>query len=1132
MSGGEGMIIRNGVNSTLRARGRAALFFALILVLTLALSLGLGMWSYCSRALAALDQSYTSIALVEYMGADYPDPDTADDYARQAAQALDGAAISALDGVELWEVPDQALAAMEGYLRTDSGGLYADYGILVAGNLSAMSTQGAWSTVGAGQLSCQAILEGDHLVSLYGPNGEVQAQVPCFEYGSRDGVGPGYWICMRQEDGRLAYELTAPEELPQAYYVLDGFFILDVPRQGQYYGPDLGWDTRGYLGQLTDSGQYQIYGETVSYTGSLLRALYSPEGKDSGLAIFEVSDRDFAPEPGEKYLLHGRFTNNGSSNLVFSVLPFYDGCPTAPWLKLSGEEDPAQAQGLFAEYAQHYHMVNNYLRLEASDDVAALEPFHQNALHLTQGRFPQAGEMGVCVVDGRTAMQMGLALGDRLELELLASQEGNRFDLSSTQDVRSLEVVGITNDSADYDGWVWVSGGEGGFGAPHFGYLLGRAVLDNAQARQGADALQAMAPEGVRVTLYDQGYSAAAQPLQAMRSTSLAITAACICGAAAVLLLFGYLFVGRQRDTVAVLVSLGTPTGKVRLWLLSGVVVIAGAAALLGALAGRLSTGIILGAALAAAQGLYAADQRYSEAVIGVAREMPEAGALPWWPAAAAAAGVFVAALLLCLAFLSLARRQSTPKQGRISVRAPKGGTSTAGSGPARFALLSARRGGWRSGVVPAAALALTLLLGLLASTAQGWGGQIAGLYDTTTITGEVTSTNGRQATDLMVPARNARLLWESGMLEDLSVSLSWHYWFAEDMPAFGTGGFAAESLAAWVNQQPELVALNRLDAAPAFYYENTPEVEWLEGWNGDFLGGPVNDTVDESRYYWQQPGLYPAIEAWQYPCLVNQNVLIQRGLELGDIFELLVSIPFSGQTVNMTIRFQIVGAYSGSGSQKEIYVPLSFWCHPSWLLGGEDCLGNGEPTGLSDRVGAIPHIYSITSFSTCRFTLRSPYDLNAFRDYLTGEEFSQVGHLTRNRTTVVLRDQAFVETVSGLGRYVTFSWILLSVLCGAVGLIGFLISWLMVSGRRMEFAVMRGLGASRGRVFWSFFLEQGGLALAGCVLGGLILTPLGAGWAGWLAAAGFWICYLAGCTLAVAVVGRVDLIAFLSQSE
>ena len=102
------MIIRNGVNSTLRARGRAALFFALILLLTLALSLGLGMWSYCSRALGLLDESYTSIAVLEYMGEDYPDADVADEYARQADQALDEDAVAALDGVELWEPADQA----------------------------------------------------------------------------------------------------------------------------------------------------------------------------------------------------------------------------------------------------------------------------------------------------------------------------------------------------------------------------------------------------------------------------------------------------------------------------------------------------------------------------------------------------------------------------------------------------------------------------------------------------------------------------------------------------------------------------------------------------------------------------------------------------------------------------------------------------------------------------------------------------------------------------------------------------------------------------------------------------------------------------------------------------------------
>ena len=157
------MIVRNGVRSTLRARGRTILFTLLILLLTVALALGLGMWAYCAQTLAAMDESYISVALVEYMGEDYPETDTADEYARQAAQALDGDAIAAMDGVELWEGSDQALAALDGYQRDQGAIPYEDYAVVVATNLSPMTpTQ---SVVTEADLSCRAVQEGE-LVSL------------------------------------------------------------------------------------------------------------------------------------------------------------------------------------------------------------------------------------------------------------------------------------------------------------------------------------------------------------------------------------------------------------------------------------------------------------------------------------------------------------------------------------------------------------------------------------------------------------------------------------------------------------------------------------------------------------------------------------------------------------------------------------------------------------------------------------------------------------------------------------------------------------------------------------------------------------------------------------------------------
>ena len=1122
------MIIRNGIRSTLRARGRSVLFALLILLLTLSLSLGLGMWVYCAQALAAMDDSYTSVALVEYMGEGYPERDTADEQARQAALALNGEAIAAIDGVELWEESDQTLAALSGYRRTDGAIPYEDCAVVVATNFTPLYTEGI------GWLSGEFQLPDAPCALIDCVTGETTYRVPGLEpltvpvFLTLDGETYRVERAGGAEgSGEMALR---PADLSQYSmpYLLDGRLVGRIPNpyasaaETSYYW-DPAQDRYGYPGQILDG-----------YSCTIVDSLYLPEGRRDGvLAIVKPGDTGFAPERGQRYLLHGAFTQTASSNTTFTLLELPGNSGQPPYLALSGADDPALTDSALADCAVYYETVNNYISLEASDEIAALEPFQQGALYLAQGRFPQAGEAGVCVLDGRTAAQMGLALGDTVSVSPMTSGPEDRFALSGGEDTRTLEVVGITNSSEDHSGSAWVSSAEGNFGQPLFGYCLGRAVLDNALGRQAADALQALAPDGVRVTLYDQGYSTAAQPLRAMETTALAVTAASAAGALAVLFLFGYLFVGRQRETVTILSCLGTPLGKVRLWLLSGAVVIAGAAALLGALAGRLSMGAILQAALSAAQSLYAVDQRYSEAAIGVAREAAELGAFPWWPAAAAALAVFAAALLLCLAFLGFARRQGAPRRGKSTVRVPKGGTSVRGSGPARFALLSLGRGGWRSVVVPAAALALSLLLGVLTSSAQGWDGRIETLYDTTTLTGEVTSLNGRQATNLSVPARNARLLWESGLLSGLSVGIGWNYWLDDEMPDFANTAFGQESRDAWIGQQPELVAINDLSAAPGFYYVDQPQVEWWEDWDESFLSGAEYYSILESVIGSDRiPG--GGKDMLVYPCLASRSFLEDRGLELGETFQVTIRMDLVGDSWDLSISLLPVGAYTGSGGQEELYVPLSFWCDLDWITGEEAPLAEGERPNLkfTDAAGRDAYFYWNTNFSTCRFTLASAYGLEDFRNYLDGEGFSQVGALTQNRTTVVLRDQAFVETVGGLSRYVTFGRILTPALFAAVGLLGFLISWLMVNGRRMEFAILRGLGASRSRVFWSFFLEQGCLALLGCVLGGLLLTGLGAGLAGWLATAGFLAFYLAGCALAVLAVGRTHLMSLLSEKE
>lgn len=949
---GRSMIVRNGIRTTLRAKGRTALFTALILLLTLTLALGLGMWAYCRGTLAEMDETYTSVALLEYLGQDYPDGSVADENARQAASALDDDAIAAVDGVARWERNDRALAAMDGYLRSAGEIPYGDQAVLAVFNLiprydfaQLPEDQLADSYVATDfdNMTCRI-----HVSGLLGGD----AEVPMY-------VSP--------ED------VDAEEDT----YVLVTYFgdTTLVTPQGR---TDL-WSIPGITAYIYSAASDTYQSEEkvlVGYDAIVSRCLYSLEGREGIAVTMEVGDSGFVGEKGRHYLIHGQFVETGMANRTLVITDFYDGCETKPYAEISGSGDPLLRDSLFTEYARHCRMANNYISMEASDDVPALEVFQQGYLTLREGRFPVAGETGVCVADGTMADACGLTVGDTIDLTRMTSADSDRFDLTVTDEVRTLTIVGVTNALKEYQGAVWVSGTEGGFGEPLFGYQLGRAVLDNRTARQAADALQAMAPDGVRVTLYDQGYSAAAQPLEAMESTASAVTLAAACGTLAVLVLFAYLFVGRQQETVSVLLSLGTPARGIRLWLLSGASVVAGSAAVLGTVIGAVTLRGMLWLALRATQSLYAVDQRYSQAAVGMALER------------------------------------------------------------------------------------------------------------------------------------------------------------SDEIPRFAENSFGQERRQAWIASQPQVVALNSLTAAPAYMNSQSPAVTWLDGWDESFL----SDSAYQPFYHALRSGnggLY-GDEAQTYPCIVGADYAAQRDLTPGDMFLVWLSWSTMNRTMESAVTLRIVGTVNQTGMAEDIYVPFGFWGDPAWLDGEEDVLTPGERPDLrfTDRVQMEKYFYGTTNYGTCTFTLRSAYDLEPFRQYLAQQGFSQVRTAGANRTTLLLLDQSFTETVSALGRYITFSRILFPALFAMVGLLGFLISWLMVNGRRMEFAIMRGLGASRKLVFASFFLEQALLCLIGCVLGCGGLLFLSGGAVKWLAVLAFLLCYLIGCALSVRAVGRTNLMALLSERE
>ena len=1135
------MIIRNGIRSTLRAKGRSVLFTLLIFVLTLSMTLGLGAWAYSSALLNQMEEGYTSIALLEYMGQDYPKEDVADLHARAAAEELDTEAIAAVSGVELWESNSSVLAAVEGYQRTVGDVPYGDYAVITIAQPAILTTE-AIVPFAKEDLPAQRveIIEEKGIAKAYYRKGVASDWVELYTR-TNEGFARS-WV----EDGETKTVVLSYDQLPKKSITRYSNGIMGIySNLTRYYFryeangwriPEMAADQNCpmfFYDEATDS--YTGYGKAPEfYTGIRVDALYTRD-QDGEKLVSLMADYDgLEINKKSRYLLHGAFTGAGGKVNSFSLMPFYEGCETEPWLELkAGQEIPE----IFYEYADMYDKANRYVRFETSADIAALEVFQQNILHLQEGRFPTAGEAGTCVVSYDMAQQMELALGDTIDLSVLLSDSEDRFRLSSAgAETKNLTVVGIASQSEEYYGCVWASDAEATYAPQLFGYELGRAVVTNSSARQAADAIAALCPANVRVTLYDQGYSSAAQPLQTMQTTALAITMAAGCSTFAVLLLFAYLFVGRQKETVQVLVCLGTPRRKIRRWLLSGAVVICSIAAAGGAALGNFGLSYIIDFATQLTSSMYQGDLRYSEAAIGFVKETAFTQEIPRWPAIYAGLAVFTVALVLCALFLQMARRQTVAKRGKQKIHVPRGGTSTAGRGALRFAFLSARRGGWRSVVVPLVSLMLVLLLGLLAITSAGWSQQMEDLYAQARISGKTVSTNGRQNTNLQVSPENVRSIYKSQLLESVEVSIGWNYWFADEIPEFGDYEYDIYRKELWISNQPQLVALNGLAAAPEFMHAQLPEITWLDGWDESFLESREYHAFTSTLTYFQGGKLLVAEnEPMTYPCIVSESLMERRGLKLGDQLTVTMTYEHQSWTGELEHQLTIVGSFPQVGGRSNIYVPLGFWSDPDWILGEEDMKPTGDRLTMAfeSNHDRDYFIYATSYYNTCIFTLADAAKLDNLRDYLQSLSFSQVGKMGRNRTTLILHDQTFVETVEGLNRYINFGQILFPVLFAVVMLLGFIISWLVINSRRMEFAVLRGLGASKFRVFMSFFLEQGLLCVLGCAMALGLLYYSTPDLSIHLPIIGIYLgCYLFGTAISVQAVGRTHLMSLLSERE
>jgi hypothetical protein len=602
----------------------------------------------------------------------------------------------------------------------------------------------------------------------------------------------------------------------------------------------------------------------------------------------------------------------------------------------------------------------------------------------------------------------------------------------------------------------------------------------------------------------------------------------------AVLTLFGFLFVYRQREASETMLMLGTSRLGVCFYFLisSGFISLIAAAA--GAFTGYHLHEGMLKLVTNFADQYSLIDTRYSNGSLTISRILEFSPDLEWQLFLYIGLLVFILAITACLSFAVSTFSRGKLNQGRQFGPNKEGKTSKLPGGSIKYAILSILRGGARTLIVPVLAVAVVIFFGQLATTSLRYQEQLESIYDNTTIEGYYTDIHGRQIGDLVLEAYDVANLYHTGYINTLSVTSSRSYYYLGiSRLADGTekdieplyvpsSSFSRESLEAVIERGPNLTASNNIHESPEYYYTENLSMDFLEGYDESVL----TLTSEDERVF---------------SCILPFEFMQKHGIELGDTVRIainrIVKDPETNERIYLHVDLQAVGGYEKHGTENTIYVPLTLFINAQSIWGeGQPALGppaetfsTGYEMSLEDK-----QILQRTTLHSTVFSLSDSRELSVFKDYLQDYGYSQVNNVSSVRKFLILNDKSFNYAVASIKQQIHYINILYPFLYVLVGIIAITVSYLMVVSRKSEFATMRGLGATRAQAFSSFFFEQSMLCLLGTIVG------LGLWHLVWgmptqrhlLLTIGFVICYSIGCIISIIIMNHTNVLKILLDRD
>lgn len=658
---------------------------------------------------------------------------------------------------------------------------------------------------------------------------------------------------------------------------------------------------------------------TQSYQGLIQESLYS--FKDVTNKTVFISGKNSEPLGGidltetRTYVFSGQFFGGQTSYLWFrpeAMEIMREGVLTAVPKATPLYEDGLPADSVYRDAALALSRLRNGVRVSFASALEDQLPFQQEILSLKEGRLFAAEESGerICVISEWLSNKMELSVGDFIDFSLFYGRNCGIFSAAGLAENADYcdryEVVGITSHSEDYNDVVYVPYGTQYNPDPvPTGYTVGQFRVENARADEFSAAAAELLDDSYRLTAYNQGYEITAEPYREMLRIAAIFLAVCLLVVIAVVLLFGYLFVSRQRETARTMYALGSSMRGILAFFASGAAMLVVPAAILGILAGTALQDTVFSYVADFAAKYQQIDLRYSNAALTIVKTLPfeaEMNGFVYW----LAFGLMVLSTLLstcCFAAESL--RKKRVRRIRVS-RRYRGRTSVM-SGVFKYSILSLIRSKTRTAAVVSVVLIIALFLGVLTSTGDRYREQLDAIRENTEIRAYVTDPGGLRMDGLYVRNEDVQALFDCGLADvDVSARDTYYLFNGVCVEPDGTvcevegtkipgSAFAQETLRDRMAEGSMIVMTTSLQNLPEFYYETVLDVTWMEGY-------------DESCLQGDDPAL----------CVIPHTMMERDGVMLGSKIQLF-TYEFD------TRSYYVAGSYVSKGESENIFVPFNY---------------------------------------------------------------------------------------------------------------------------------------------------------------------------------------------------------------